>query len=352
MRSLVLETAQKYLRFVKSSGPNNIGGPCPFHKGGNEKDPSFYMNLENGLYFCHSCHAKGTLIQFLRHMGAPSALIDASLELHRRQPKETTTKPISGKGEHFINEGLLGVFQYCPTDLVKAGFDKKLLEKLEIGFDREEMRITFPIRDLYGNLIGISGRTVLTPDRYNPRYKVYKSGDFLKYASDDAEVRAKYEAYDIKNHNFIWNMHNVYPEAFYGELDTVVVVEGYKACIWMIQQGIDNTVALQGSRLTVAQETILSSLGGTVILFLDNNQAGLLGALDAGRRLLKRGIRVLVVTYPEDCNEKTQPDNLDQPDILGVLDAANSWHQWRLRNHVVLREAEIKLRTARSRLHN
>lgn len=352
MRDLVFDTAKKYLRFVKTSGPNNIGGPCPFHKEGKEKDPSFYMNVHNGLYFCHSCGAKGTFVQFLRHMGAPSALIDSTLEIDRRDTKRRRQKPVSGRGEHFLNEGLLGVFQYCPKELVKAGFDPKLLQKLEIGFDKEAMRITFPIRDIFGNLVGISGRYVLTPDRDNPRYKVYKKDDIMRFAPDDHEVRARYEAYDIKSHNFLWNMHNVYPLAFYDELDTVVVVEGYKACIWMIQQGIDNTVALQGSRMTLAQETILSRLGGTVILFLDNNQAGLEGALDAGRRLLRRGLRVLVVTYPRDCDSHTQPDNLDQPDILGVLDAADNWHQWRLRNHGVLREAEIKLRTARSRLHH
>ena len=352
MRDLVYDTAKKHLRFVRMSGPNNIGGPCPFHKEGKEKDPSFYMNLENGLFFCHSCGAKGTFVQFLRRMGAPTALIDATIEIERRKPRRPRRKLASGIGEHVLNEGLLGVFQYLPKDLVKQGFDPKLLQKLEVGFDREAMRITFPIRDLLGNLVGISGRYVLTPDRDNPRYKVYKSDDIMRFAPDDPEVQARYRAYDIKSHNFLWNMHNIYPEAFFGDLDTVVVVEGYKACIWMIQQGIDNTVALQGSRMTVAQESLLSRLGRTVILFLDNNKAGLEGTLDAGRRLLKRGLRVLAVTYPRDCDESTQPDNLDQPDILGVLDAAQSWHNWRLQNHGVLREAEIKLRATRSRLHN
>lgn len=334
MRDVVYQEAKRHLRYVKSSGPNNIGGPCPFHKGGQEKKPSFYMNLENGLFYCHTCHAKGTFVQFLKRMGTPSAIIDSALELDRRAPKRRKRETYSGLGEHTLNEGLLGVFKYLPKDLVKAGFDKDLLERLEIGFDREEMRITFPIRDLHGSLVGINGRTVI--DEY-PRYKVYKSPDILKYAPDDAGVKARYERYDIKNHHFLWNMHNVYPVAFFEDLDTVIIVEGYKACIWLLQHDIDNVVALQGSRMTQAQESVLSRLGVTVILFLDNNQAGKEGTFDTGRRLRKRGLKVLAVDYPEWCDENAQPDNLDQPDILGVLDAAEDWHFWRQRNGAILR---------------
>ena len=40
------------------------------------------------------------------------------------------------------------------------GSDEVLLQKMDIGFDKEYERITFPIRDIYGNLVGINGRTV------------------------------------------------------------------------------------------------------------------------------------------------------------------------------------------------
>jgi len=328
MRETVRKAAERFLRFVKMSGTDNIGGPCPFHSGGMEKNPSFYMHLDSGVFFCHSCHAKGTFVQFLRAMGSSPEEIDSVLRISRLQPKRRydPSREAVGRGEVVLNEALLGVFQYCPTDLVRAGFDEKLLQKLEIGFDKEEMRIIFPIRDLYGNLVGLSGRTVIGEV---PRYKVYKSHDILKYAPDDPETKARYEAYDIKNHNFLWNMHNVWPLAFHGSLDTVIIVEGYKACIWMLQQEVENVVALQGSRMTNVQERILARLGGTAILFLDNNTAGKEGMFDTGARLLKRGLEVLVCSYPEECDDNVQPDNLTQPDILGVLDAAENWQSWR-----------------------
>jgi DNA primase len=337
MRDIIFREAQKHLRFIRMSGPNNLGGPCPFHKGGQEKKPSFYINLETGLYYCHACKVSGTFVQFLKRMGAPAAQVDVVLEEAKKQaPKPRRIDPYrnAGHGDHFLNEGILGCFQYCPTDLVSAGFDEKLLQKLEVGFDREAMRIVFPIRDLRGQLVGLVGRTVVgAPERY----KVYKSPDIMRFAPDDGEVRARYQQYDIKSHNFLWNGHNVYPLAFFGDLDTVIIVEGYKACIWLLQNEIENVVALQGSRMSQAQERILHRLGGSVILFLDNNQAGREGMVDTGRRLRRAGLRVLCVDYPEWADEHTQPDNFDQPALFGVLDAATDWHNWRSRHELLSR---------------
>lgn len=342
----VLDIAQKFLRFVRSSGSNNVGGPCPFHKGGKEAHPSFYINVETGLWFCHSCKRKGTLLQFLQQVRAPATQIDHIMQTVQLKPAKDPLKDKDpGRGEHFINESLLGVFQYCPTDLVKEGFEKRLLAELEIGFDRQEMRITFPIRDLYGNLVGISGRTVVNEE---PRYKVYKAADLVQYAPDDPIAKARYERYEIKNHNFLWNMHNVFPEIFYGDQGELIVVEGYKACLWLLQQGWANTVALQGSRMSRAQEMTLSRLSAVIYLFLDHDPAGLEGTLDTGCRLVDRGLVVRVCVYPEHYeDEKVQPDNLSREVIQSVLDAAPDFRVWR-RDNGLQRSTKRSVRSADS----
>jgi len=43
-------------------------GLCPFH---NDRHPSLSMNLETGLYYCHSCSAKGNAYQFATLMNEP-----------------------------------------------------------------------------------------------------------------------------------------------------------------------------------------------------------------------------------------------------------------------------------------
>jgi DNA primase len=328
MRDQIIEIVQRYVRYIKMAGDRELTAPCPFHAGGMEQHPSFYMNVENGLWYCHTCHRKGTLIQFLQMMSAPNYLIDAMLEDLRNAPPTERRRPERdpGKGTNVLNEGLLGVFQYCPTDLLNEGFDEDLLKCLEIGFDRKQFRITFPIRDLYGNLVGISGRTVIGD---NPRYKVYKSSDILPYAPDDPAVQARYRAYQIKNHDFLWNMHNVYPAIFGGGIAELVIVEGYKACMWLVQQGWPHTVALQGSRMSANQEQILTRLGATIYLFLDNNAAGQEGTYDTGKRLVQQGMHVRVCVYPASASEKAQPSDLAREALQGVFDATMSFPQWR-----------------------
>lgn len=328
MRDTVEATLRKFLRFVKPSGPNNLGGPCPFHKEGKEAKPSFYMNVSNGLFFCHSCHASGTFVQFLRAMGASSYEIDSYIQYEEIKPKKTRQKPKvdPALGEHILPEGLLGIFDYCPKGLKDAGFDPKLMQRLGVGFHKDAMRITFPIRDCYGNLVGINGRTVI--DEW-PRYKVYKADDLIALSADENEGRAKYSGYDIKNHNFLWNMHNVFPRAFYGDLDCIIIVEGYKACMWLLQHGVDNVVALQGSRMTRTQELVLSRMNVSYILFLDNNKAGREGAYNTAERLRKNRKHVFCVNYPEEMSSETQPDSLDEEEIMSVLDDANPFHIWR-----------------------
>jgi DNA primase len=259
-------------------------------------------------------------------MGASGQVVDAVLEIAKEQPKKRKTEFFNFKTEHVLNESLLGVFDYCPVPLVEAGFDEKLLQQLDIGFDKQQLRITFPIRDLYGRLVGIAGRTVVDE---MPRYKVYKSEDVLPYAPDDPEVEGRYRRYDIKSHYHLWNMHNVYPEAFFGSLDTLVIVEGYKACLWCLQNGIGNCVAIQGSWLSRQQEAILRRLRATFILLLDNNAAGRKGSYIAGARLQRYGRTVLVCEYPRYADEQAQPDDLSQEQLIETLDSAERFNEWR-----------------------
>jgi len=330
VRDTIIELLRKHLRFIKPSGPDNIGGPCPFHKGGMEKNPSFYMNTSNGMFFCHSCGARGGLATFLRKIGTRSEEID---QIVRGMPKETRRardrrllRQDVGKTSHPLNEGLLGVFGYCPTDLLEDGFDEQLLRELEIGFDNNQMRIIYPIRDLFGTLACLAGRSVTGEE---PRYKVYKSEDILPYAPDDPDTQARYKAYEPKNRSFLWQMDKVYPTIFFGDEDTLIIVEGYKACMWLMQAEIRNVVALQGSQITWPQERVLSRFLINVILLLDNNDAGKRGTYRTGDRLIRKGHYVYVAEYPDWCESSAQPDDLDKDTIYEMLDNVKSFRDWR-----------------------
>ena len=78
----VLEAAQRHLKRVSRSGSENIMAICPFHRkrdGSEETSPSFSMSLTKGVYYCHSCHERGTFKKFLTQMGVGGSGDSASL---------------------------------------------------------------------------------------------------------------------------------------------------------------------------------------------------------------------------------------------------------------------------------
>lgn len=327
----ILAIAKRYLSKVKPSGSDNIMAVCPFHMksdGTAEKHPSFSMSLTTGLWFCHACQEKGNLFTFLRNIGLPRDQIELHHGLTIENAKSAMpvmfdpAKP-GVISEDPIPESLLGVFDYCPVDLLRAGFSEDTLKHFEVGFDTTHYRITYPIRDLKGNLIAISGRSVLDVD---PKYKVYDE---------------EYKVWDLPPRTYwnkrvaMWNSHVVYPELFFqSQPSYIVVVEGFKACMWVWQAGIKNVVALLGTYLSKEQKWILERLGVPVYLFLDNNDAGIRGVSKCAEQI-KSSLRVLVVDYPERLEDDAaaQPDNLSDVEVNVQVARASNYFEWKTRRN-------------------
>lgn len=186
MREQVLAIVQRHLPgTLRPSGGGNALTKCPFHKEGKETSPSFSVHLDKGVFHCFTCHLAGDIRRLLRLLGLSRESIDVETAIIRpfldknRELAELEKQTLfyrqdPFKADYVLPESLLGVYDWCPTRLVEKGFDPLLLQDLEIGFDRRNNRITFPLRDMYGNLAGISGGS-MTPDQW-PKYKVYQGG--------------------------------------------------------------------------------------------------------------------------------------------------------------------------------
>ena len=316
MSNSVLEIAQQFLKKVKKSGPDNIMALCPFHD--NRDTPSFTMSLSKGLFYCFSCHERGSLVTFLRAIGVNRAGIEGRYkyvleELQRSIPTHTRSvllPPLTPNT--FLPESMLGLFDKCPTDLLEEGFDEDLLQSMDVGFDDQHMRITYPLRDLEGHLVGISGRTV-TDEK--PKYKVYDK---------------EFKRWDLPEHatqksHLLWNGHIVYPQVYLSEDPTfLIVVEGFKACMQIVQAGIPNVVAILGAYMSDLQARQIERMASRVYLMLDNNAAGLGGTVRAGMAL---GIPSMVVPYPD---EREQPSDLCAEEIELALSCSRDFHRWLL----------------------
>lgn len=320
--SQVRELAQKYLRRVRSSGPENIMAICPFHSkedGTPETRGSFAMSVVTGLWLCHACHERGNLRSFFRNIGVGTNFVDTfykplleALDEQIGRSRRNNRCLVVNLKEEPLPERILGLFDYCPLGLLEEGFTEATLRYFDVGYDQKNNRITYPLRDILGRLLGFSGRAT---DDHPSKYKVYS--------------KEEYEAWEIHpkstdKSNLLWNADKVYPELYFMSKPELIIVEGFKACMWLWQAGYRNTVALMGSYLSDTQKMILERIGGIVYIFLDNDKAGHKGYNWISKELAK-SLDVRIVRY-----EGRQPTDLTTDELHTAVNNAVDYHRWLL----------------------
>lgn len=337
----IRDIAERYLQKVKPSGPDNVMALCPFH---DDNTASFAMNITNGVYFCHSCHAKGNLFTFLRGVGVSRGdiemryrvVVDAARLSMPASPDPTRPGVFDIPP---IPEHVLGHFDgYRVDELLDAGFSEQTLRQFDVGYDKWHGRITYPIRDIKGDLVGISGKTVYNGVR--PKYKIYNK----EYKTWGLPERGEWDKRKV-----LYNMHTIYPSVYMQppHASFLVLVEGFKACMWVWQAGLRNVVALLGSYMSWEHRWLVERACGRVYMLLDNNAAGHNGTFQAGEMMLNapsgykphpemtRGSTtdVLVVNYPARLrdDEKAQPDNMTREEVWEQFFDAVPYSAW-LRN--------------------
>lgn len=300
----------QYLTRVRGAGPDNIVACCPFH---DDNTPSFSMCVHNGLYICFGCGETGNFRSFLARMGlGPSEIkyhYGATLEQIRQNappPPDPTHPNVIMETNRHIPEELLGLFHFCPIDLLDEGFTEATLLDFGVGVDKFNDRITYPLRDFKGNLVGISGRAMR--EDQEERYKVYR----------EEYTRWELPPYNTDKALLLWNAHRVFP-AVYNKPDAgpIVIVEGFKACMWLKQAGVPNVVALMTKAMSWTQAWLLRHMGNNHVLMLDNDNAGIAGTINASEELIKSSPHLRIVEY-----EEAQPTDVPLEDIPGLIENA------------------------------
>ncbi len=320
----VVDEIAKYVTGLKKGAGNNWIGFCPIHgeQAGKSK-PSFSLNAATGMWYCFAGCGGGGLPTFLKLLDVPRPRVDTLME--KLRPHLTTVEKRADLTQaknlfqtpYPLPEKLLGIYEECPVSLIEAGFTEETLWTHDVGFDEEQQRITFPIRDLNGTLAGISGRDVT--GRAAEKYKVYQR--------ELQEIGFK--NYKLEKGNYLYRWERVYQNVYANpDRPAVYITEGFKACLWMVQNGFPNTVALMGSSMTDVQKMFIERLGGPVVLCLDNNSAGIKGTARIGYRL--SGARVLVMRYPPDVQ---QPDGLSAEALQDAVQRALSLTTWSKQHH-------------------
>lgn len=303
---------------------------CPFHGAGQERTPSCSLSRVKPVFFCHACSAGGHIGKFLREVGAPSDLAKSVIEKVDYDYSEfgegkghsifTGANPYRGK--YVLDDDILDGWRFRPQSLYHAGFKERTLRHFEVGVDNAMARITFPLRNVYGELVGVSGRTFVS--NVEPRYKIYSAKDLARFNVDPT-----YTMTSVKG-ALLWHAHLVFPIAF-RETAPIIITEGFKAAMWVWQHGYHNVVALIGAHLTKLQAELLARTASEITLFLDNNAAGVKGTHAAGRLLVNKNI-VKVAKYPD---LRQQPDDLQELDLASALVNATHYVQWKLEHREI-----------------
>ena len=299
----------------------NYFGVCPFH---DDHSPSMSVSEEKQIYKCFSCGATGNVFTFVQNiegisfieavlmvaekcgMSVSEATIKSNvsnvfkeeyeiLEISEKfyqnnlktQAGELALKYLNERGinEEIIKEFGIGLSldnqNSLYTLLTKKGYsENKLLELGLINNSNEKVydtftrRITFPLWDKDGHIVGFSARV----------YRGEK--DTSKYINSR-------ETKLFKKGETLYNYHQV--REYARKEKSIIVVEGFMDAIRLASEGIKNVVALQGTAMTREQIALLKKLRVKIILCLDNDNAGLLATVNNGEMLVKEGLEVFVI---------------------------------------------------------
>ena len=299
---------------------------------------------------CFTCGKAGTIVNMLRDLGVDENIIKAETDsirdaiqhnrvIYKYEKENTWRSPKDqAEAEYPLTESVITHFKFdsagCrkhPTKLLEDDFSHEILDFKEVGLDEQNQRIIYPIRDIYGNLAGVSGGALYDQ---KPKYKVYQGPrrlpDGKRVPSDyGLWFDEQYPDYEFHNHLYVWNYERVYPRAFYGkEVQTIIITEGFKACMWLLQLGYGNTVALMGSKISPQQLWLLLRPEARYLLFLDNDQAGLEGTRSIGNKLYQRTTGVSIACYSSDANG-CQPDDLTEAGVRNAIEQAVPYPLWK-----------------------
>jgi len=299
----IVDVINRYVP-LKKRGRHHVAC-CPFH---GEKTPSFTVSEDMQIFKCFGCGKAGDIFTFLEEYEridfrealeelaklAGVTLVKSSLVDHQESKKKLLIE-INSHVAKFYNYILLShplgkvaldyvtnrgitletiktfTIGFSPDDskylsnfIVKKGYriedliDTGTFGKSNYGpglYDRFNGRLTFPLHDYRGHIVGFSGR--ILPSSKNPNLAKYIN-------SPETEIYHK--------SHMLFGL-NLAKEAIRQE-NSVVVVEGEFDMISPYQSGFKNFVALKGTAFTLEQLQLLRRYTDTLVLGLDSDFAG------------------------------------------------------------------------------
>ena len=329
----------------------NFFGKCPFH---DDNSPSMSVSREKQIYTCFSCHATGNVFTFLmnydhldfkealKYLGNRVGIDTGSVKVTKKSTKfdklydaynlslkyyQNNLNSTVGKeakkylanrkiNEDIIKEFEIGLSLESKDDLTKLlmskDYDLVTLNRIGLSNDNHDIysdRIMFPLYDVFGKVVGFSGR-------------IYKDNGQNKYVNTkETEI--------FKKGEMLYHYHIAKEECRIKK--SVIVMEGFMDVIRASTIDIKNTVALMGTALTKEQINLIKRLSNNIILCLDGDDPGQKATLNIGDTLLKQNVEVKVIVLPNPDDPDTYILNNGKEKFEGLIENAINFSDYKMK---------------------
>lgn len=262
----ILEFISQYTDFREKNGEYWALSPLK-----DEKTPSFSVRRETNSFYDFSSGVGGNVLTFVRyyhHCGYHRAIeilkdyagVQGEVRPHRKlaavEVARRFTRPKGKTGRQRpspLPEDYMDRYEEGAEELKlweQEGISRVSMEKFSVRYDNFSARIVYPIRDMEGRIINVSGRTVdpAWKEKGLRKYTYFRSLgvlDTLYGFSDNREVILQKRE--------------------------IILFEGAKSVMKADTWGIHNTAAILTSHLNPNQMRLLVSLGCRTVFALDQD---------------------------------------------------------------------------------
>jgi DNA primase len=341
----IVEVISAYVDLKKAG--KDYRGLCPFH---GDKDPSFYVSPQKGIFHCFGCATGGSVFNFImkmesipfaeavqllaRRYGVPfqlEARVKGSDDERARLVKALEaaqgyfTESLRGSlpvKDYLTNrgvpadwfeplglgfapdswEGIHGCLRAAGVDLKDAVSAGLIRPRANGGYyDYFRSRVTIPIRDLNSNLVAFGGR-------------IYGEGDPKYLNSPESAV--------FRKRGVLYGLDTA-REAIRRE-GCVILVEGYFDQIALRIRGLENTVAPLGTALGKDQIRLLKRFSSGMITVFDGDEAGLRAVKRSIPLFLSEGIEPRCLILQDDKDPDEAVNRVGITAFRRMLDTAGS----------------------------
>lgn len=195
---VVISSGISLFNSQRNSG-NNLMCTCPFHKDGQERKPSFGISRIDGICHCFTCGWVGSLSEMVssvfgyddngqygnrwlsRNFLSYDIQVRSPIKIAENRKDTKQEQPVIGFTEEELDE-----YRYIHPYMYERGLTNEIIEKFDVGYDRNSNSITFPVYRYDKTPAFVARRSVSTkyfnypPDVEKPVYagERFVNGDY------------------------------------------------------------------------------------------------------------------------------------------------------------------------------